>query len=48
MPVKYNLAKMLEEIKEDDKIHVVIEKKWASQADIRKMLEEKRKKETGK
>jgi len=48
MPKKYNLSKMLEEIKEDSKIHVEFEKKWASKDDIKRMVAEKRKKELGK
>lgn len=43
MTEKYDLSKMLKEIKEDSKITKIIDKKWASQEDIKEMLELKKK-----
>ncbi len=46
MAEKYDLAEMLKEIEEDKKAVKKIEKKWASQDDIKEMIKErKRKKE---
>lgn len=43
MTEKYDLSKMLKEIKEDSKITKIIDKKWASQEDIKEMLKLKKK-----
>ncbi|MEE8483876.1 MAG: hypothetical protein V3S46_04680 [Nitrospinota bacterium] len=44
MPEKYNLKKMLEEIEDDKKVGKVLEKKWASQKDIKEMIKQVKKK----
>lgn len=44
MRIKYNLAKMLQEIKKDEKVFQQKENYWASQGDIQELLKKMKKK----
>ena len=45
MRMKYDLAKMLKEIKEDEKVFQQKENYWASQNDIKQLLNKMKKKD---
>ena len=47
MAERYDLKTMLEEIERDRKVGKVLEKKWASQDDIKKMIREIKDKRRG-
>ena len=48
MQVKYDLNKMLAEIKEDEKVFEQKEHYWASQKEIQELLKKSRKKQASK